>query len=413
MNVAAVKEKIKTIKLKRPNIQFSGLESVTKYIKNKYFVQGISAVLVIYLLLLGYVYMSSKATLNAIKDNIPSHTSELVFLDSPIKQKEKKASPHHQKQKKKTTDTNIKDLVIKGLYQKTQYGLLPKIREKDNLTGFRAYQNPFDLNTMPNLPVVTFIVDGYGLSNKLSQTMLDILPAEVSLSLNPNVSMPNEWVKKAHEKGHEVWLHLPIQSNNNIDGGKNTIFHHAALPEKVESLYKTMSTTQGYTGISAFTDEQIQTTESEHYTQLMNKIYERGLGYIELNPNATKLLEGSAINLGAPYIKADTHVLTMKGDKHSFDEIEKLAKKNGHITVVVPPYPKTIKYLAVWIEKVGQTEYAIAPVSAIYDIPFHKSTGKGKASKKLNKQSAPAPLSEHDHIEPDHKSHKTTHKDYH
>ena len=125
-------------------------------------------------------------------------------------------------------------------------------------------------------------------------------------------------------------------------------------------------------------------TVPEHYSQLINKIYERGLGFLELNPNASKLLEGSAINLGAPHIKTNMKVLTISGDNHSFEELESMAKQNGSVVAVIPPYPKTIKNLAVWIEKVGKTDYTIAPVSAVYDLPFYEQSNANQQKPKAH-----------------------------
>ena len=367
-----------SIKDKKPNLNFDKLIQFQKDCVNKYFYQGLGVCAAAYVGLFLYTYLTSSQTLENIKDNIPSSTTPITFTSASL------SSENHGSHAPKE-DADIKDIIIEGLYQNTAQGLLPTIRRSDNLTSFRAYQHPFDFKTVniAQKPLVAFVMQDYGLSQDQSKTALDSLPTEVSLVLNPYASLPNEWIKMAQNKGHEIWLGLPIQNEKTEDFGVNTIFHHISLPEKIAALYKVMSITQGYVGLASFTDNQLKTVP-EHYSQLINKIYERGLGFLELNPNASKLLEGSAINLGAPHIKTNMKVLTISGDNHSFEELESMAKQNGSVVAVIPPYPKTIKNLAVWIEKVGKTDYTIAPVSAVYDLPFYEQSNANQQKPKAH-----------------------------
>ncbi len=386
MSFSSVKDKI-------PNLNTDKLIHMLKNCNNKYFIRGIAVTIILYVIILLYVYTSTQSTLTSIKNTIPSSTTPIKFTKTTI----------GKNNNNKKQDADIKDLLIDGLYQKTSQGLLPAIRKSDNLTSFRAYQHPFNFEgiNIKDKPVITFVVQDYGLSQEQSKTALDTLPPEVSLILNPYVNLPNEWIKMAQTKGHEVWLGLPIQNNTLQDNGKNTVFHHISLPEKIAALYKIMTKTQGYMGLASFTDQQINSVP-EHYTQLINKIYERGLGFLELNPNSAKLLEGGAFNLGAPYIKANTKIITVKGEQQSFEKMEQLAKENGHVVTVIPSYPKTLKNLAIWIEKVGNTDYTIAPVSSIYDLPFYEGY-------QANNNTPPPKLKSQDHEEPEsydtHKNH--------
>ncbi len=380
-NISKIKDTIKTLNLKKAS-------SLLKRIDKIYALQGLSVAMGIYLLIFGFVYLTSENTIKKITDKTPSYTAKLEYTES-LNAKEKSKS--------KNKDESLSGLIIKGLYEKTAQGLLPVIRKTDSLTSFRAYQHPYDLKNFPQKPIITLVLNDYGLSKKQSETALDILPPEVSFILNPNADRPNEWIKKAQNKGHEVWLNLPIQNEIMMDQGPNTIFHHISLPEKIAALFRIMTTTQGYTGLAAFTDTQTL-TEEEHYKKLLDEVYKRGLGFLETNPNAPALLHGKAITMGAPYIKTDTAILNMAGNKHSFEALEAMANKNGHVTAIIPPYPQTIKKLAVWLEKVGKIDYAIAPTSVIYDIPYYKPD--------MSTEAPPKTLKESDHAEPEHHENK-------
>lgn len=386
----ALSEKMSVITEKIQAIDTDKALSALKKCNNKYFFKGLGLIGLTYAMSVVYIAIMANTTLNAIKEKIPSETTPVIFSGQKITQ-----DKTHNASKKK--DASLESLIIKGLYQKTKQGLLPVIRKNDNLTSFRAYQAPFDYNKITDTkPVVTFAVMDYGLSKKSSQMALDLLPPEVSFILTPYANLPNEWIKMAQNNGHEVWLNLPIQHKNGSDLGALTIFHHLSLPEKMASLYTIMATTQGYVGFASYTDEQIN-SNTEHYSQIMNKIYERGLGFLELNPNAPRTLEGTAINIGAPFINADMTTTAIQGDEQSFEQLEKMAKEKGHLIALIPPYEKPLKNLAVWIEKVGKTDYTIAPVSFIYDLPFYQTYG---SPNKENKKSDVKHLKPEDHKEP-------------
>ena len=355
-------------------------EEISKRIDIIALLKGLLIVAVIYLLLFFYIYFNSANTIEKLK-------SQIIVENIPISYVEN--VPKH------TASTLMS--IIDGLHEKTKAGLLPIIRKKDSLTSFRAYQHPFSFKDIGNKPVISFIVVNYGLSKEQSLSALDLLPSEVSFILSPYASLPSEWIAMAQSKGHEVWLNLPIQNKRSHDLGENAIYHHSSSLEKKKNMYKSLAKTQGYIGISNYTDETLDSAK-EHYLELAEDLYMRGLGILELNPNANTYIKNKALRMGAPYIKADLEVFRIRGKKNSFETLEAIAQKKGHAIAIIPNYPTTIKNLAVWIMKVAQADYIVAPVSAIYDLPLYKSSSrKGQTH---NQYVAPKNLRSNDHMEP-------------
>ena len=71
------------------------------------------------------------------------------------------------------------------------------------------------------------------------------------------------------------------------------------------------------------------------------------------------------------YIKADNHIIHASSDQKSFDQFEDTAQEKGYALGVLSSHPRTVKNLAVWIEKIAHADYVLAPASAIYDTPRH------------------------------------------
>lgn len=365
--------------------------------------RGLAVVALFYMLLWLYATWTAENTLKNLESKMASISVPLgqVTTTPPdsLEHASESTSQHagnenkgaHQKasgQKNNALQT------IDGLTEETRYGTLPVIRQKDNLTSFRAYQHPFSFAGKPlsEKPIIAFIIKDFGLSKDASETALDILPAPVSLMLSPYAGLPKEWMTMAQNKGHEVWMHTPIQHQNAVDFGPSTLFHHTGYNEKLGTLYQTLSQTRGYCGISSYTDESLSLAEDQ-YKKLTEEIYSRGLGYFEINPDAPPIIERKALAFGAPYIQADLEILRMQGE-HSFETLESIARQNGHAVAVIPAYPKLIKNLAVWIMKVAQADYIVAPISAMYDLPLARAQASQGSQR-------PKALETSDHSEPE------------
>ncbi len=348
----------------RCNMAKGNIVKIAKQINVKYLAISIACVAFIYLLIFFYIYMASSSSIAKVESKL---ASEIVIVEYIKEEKKEEKSL-------KTTigKAGIKEIIIDGLYENTKFGKLPIIREKDNLTSFRAYQQPFSFSKTKK-PIISFIVIDYGLSQEQSEAALDLLPKEVSFLLSPYSILPQEWVKMARDKGHEVWLNLPIQNDKTTDLGKNTIFHHASINKKIEAMKRSMALAEGYVGLASYTDESINIA-SKDYLKLADEIYSRGLGFFEINPNAPNLIKGKAFSKSAPYIKADLEIFKINGEHNSFETLEKIAHKKGSAIAVIPSYPNTIKNLAMWIMKIAQSDYIIAPISAIYDLPLYRDS---------------------------------------
>lgn len=343
-----------------PKLDIGKAKDTIKHIDVKALARGLGVVIIIYALIHLFVWLKSDATIEYINSQMPNIHVEITKIDAPH-------SDQHNEQKI-PKDTFLVD----GLSTDTLAGELPIIRQSDFLTSFRAYQTPFQFDKKNQKPVIAFIIKDYGLSVNSSSIATQKLPAEVSLMLSTYAKAPSRWVTRAHSKGHEVWITLPIQNNRQTDQGSDTVFHHATLNEKQNTIYKTLTKTLGYVGIASSTDKTFESAKND-YSQLFDEIYNRGLGYLELNPNAPSTIKGKAISKGAPYIQADIEINRMKG-QNSFDNLEEIAKNKGYALAVIPNHPVAIDNLTKWLEKVGKIDYQIAPVSAIYDIPAQKNS---------------------------------------
>lgn len=337
-----------------------------KTIDLKSFGVGLAAVCGLYVLIFVYVFISANNTLSELEGRLSSFSALIAIenknTDSP--------SDAHKNE----------NILIGGLLEKADEGNLPIVRKKDGLTSFRAYQLPFDFKKVNERPVVVFVVKDFGLSAETSQSALDLLPPEVGFILSPYSTLPEEWIRLARESHHEIWLNTPIENKELVqnDTGSATIMIKSSYVQKLSALHWTLARGSGFIGVSAHSDDMILESK-EQYSNLVDEIYNRGLGYLELNPNANSFIQSKALTNDAPYVKADMEVLRMTGE-NSFEQLEDKLNENGVIVAVIPNFPNQIKNLATWILKNGQSNYTLAPASAMYDIALHQSSAQKAAT---------------------------------
>ncbi len=338
------------------NIDFKNLLNGLKNIDIRALLMGLGLLFAFYACLLTFILLQSKTTVQQLEAKL---TSETVTIT------ERQAAPTERDLRTAAYVKN--DFLIDGLHVEEDEGTLPVIRKSDYLTSFRAYQTPFKYPQTLTKPVISFALMNYGLSKENSKLALDLLPEEISFILSPYANLPDEWLTLAHNEGHEIWLNVPLQNDQQSIAGVHTIFHHNPLPEKQSKLRAVLAMTRGYVGVTSITDDTLETAKDD-YSQIIDEIYGRGLAFLDLGQKKSNIISSKAFAKGAPYILANTTIHRMTGS-NSFESLEKLAQENGHAIAIIPPYPEAIKNLATWILKVGKVDYVIAPVSAIYDLP--------------------------------------------
>lgn len=347
-------------------------ESKTAVLKSfdpRLFVMGLAAILGFYLLVFTYVFFSASSTIASLEDHMDSYTLSFEEVGSHDFQVER---PNYI-----IDPETIKsgEHFYEGMGEETSFGILPIIRKEDGLTSFRAYQTPYTLSShIIEKPAIAFVMKDFGISEETSETTMNLLPNEISLSLSPYAEHPQDWIKKALEQKREVWTFLPVEtlSIEQNDTGPLTIMKRANFDKSYKLFHRLIGSNTGSVGIASYSDAIMNQSESA-LESIISESYGRGLGYLELNPSAPDFLVTMAVKSNAPYIKADMELLYPTGSENSFETLENIARDQGYAVAVVPPYPDIIKHLAIWIEKVGKIDYTIVPASAIYDVDFELS----------------------------------------
>lgn len=268
------------------------------------------------------------------------------------------------------TDTQIitRDATpLVGLYETTQWGRLPIIRKEDKLTPFQAYRRPFDREAAGNKPIISVAVYGLGLSDSATNAALR-LPPDISLILSPYMNTPELWTHEARERGHEIWLSLPLETKDYplVDPGPQTALIGAPEKENLGKLYWTMGRATAYAGFVTPPDSSFVKSEAD-MRPFLTRIYGRGLGFIDGSLLPPLIPQTMARSMNGAYGTIDVwadHIVDEDSILDAFTQAEKLAARQGYAAVIIRPFPLSYKLLTEWLATLPEKNIILAPLSA-------------------------------------------------
>lgn len=353
----------------------------------KAFAQGVLLAATIYLGLFAYVASQRMATVGALEMRLASRVAPVIRAEKPAPTPEMAnfppapalvrygapesppaplaagETPDHPpavKTEPAAAVTTLQAAPLPGLYEDSPGGMLPKISES-GVMPFAAYKRPY---TPDGRPVIAIALKDYGLSDIGSEKVLSDLPAAVSFILSPYAPKADEWQKKAREHGHEVWLYLPMENENMAaeDPGPQALLTTAGLSDNQDRLRWLLSRTTGYAGVAGYTDSVFNDMHSM-LQSIAKSFFARGLGYLEINPQGSPLIETLSLASNTAFIGND-------GDAKFLDAAatrawEAQSRSNGFVTVVVTLTPRNLQTLSAWIDSLIRQGFSIVPVSAI------------------------------------------------
>lgn len=255
---------------------------------------------------------------------------------------------------------------------------LPRIAA-DGRAPSEVYARPFA--NPSNQPVIAIVVGGLGINATHTQSAIEELPAEVTLSFAPDASSLQYWINKARQAGHEVLIEVPMET---FDYGRMKMHPQTLLAgdegtENVPRLERLLSRASGYFGVINYQGGKFA-EDPGAVGPVLQLLGDRGLSFIEDGSFQQSAFDAAATRTNLKYAHADTTFdakLTSDDIRTELLELETLAKENGAAMGAGYAFPITIETTKDWIADLQDRGIVLAPVSAVASIrPIQKSTGK-------------------------------------
>ena len=247
-------------------------------------------------------------------------------------------------------------------------GPLPIIAA-DGTTPMKAYRRPFTGD--PTKPRVGIIIGGLGFNARVTQSAIDELPADVTLSFVPYADNLQGWIDKARARGHEVLIELPMEpfDPDANDTGPQTLLSTAQPKDNIAKLENLLSRGAGYFGVSNYQGAKFAMSNTAS-APVVKALKDRGLAFISNGIGQRAALGAESVRAGLPFVAAD-RVLDAQRDADAIDDqllnLETLATQSGSSLGAGFAFPVTVEQVKTWADGLNARGLVLAPASAIVD----------------------------------------------
>lgn len=246
--------------------------------------------------------------------------------------------------------------------------LLPRIGAS-GLTSITAYAGSFD--TTDPRPRVGLIVAGIGLDAVESKTVINELPAAVTLAFSPYAPDPAGLAALARAKGHEYLISLPLEPSGYplSSAGDASLLVDAPPGQNLAHLEWALSRITGYVGATGA----MAGMYGDHFSAvapllltLERRLAGRGLLYIDAR--AGKPDPEAAIGRSVDVIVDQPAIDAVI--KANLAKLEAIARERGSALGIVGwAGPRTLQELTGWAAGLPASGLVLAPVTALVRHP--------------------------------------------
>jgi polysaccharide deacetylase 2 family uncharacterized protein YibQ len=251
------------------------------------------------------------------------------------------------------------------LVEQSQYGPLPKIAA-DGRRAIDVYSRPsrYAVANPSAPPRVAILMTGLGLADGPPKTVIEGLPAQVSIAYGAYGRSLQDAVAAARADGHEVLLQIPLEPENypTVDPGPHTLLTTLPPADNVKRLQWLMSRYAGYVGVTSHMGSKFQAS-AESIQPVFEELKRRGLLYVDSEGAQDSATAKVASAIGLDYFVVNIQIDA--GDPaQQLAKLEQVAKERGAAIGVVRAKPATAKQISDWAAKLEGKGIVLVPVSA-------------------------------------------------
>ena len=249
-------------------------------------------------------------------------------------------------------------------------GPLPRAH-KDGRRPMDAYAKPFD--PADARPRLALLVTDLGLSRAGTMAAIRKLPGAVSLMFNPYARDLEDWVLRARLAGHEVFIGLPMESENFPveDAGPLSLDSRIQVKENMVRLEQVLSKMTSYVGVVSMFGSKFKRAEGQ-LKPILTTIRDRGLMFVDGAPGRSAVGRIAA-ELNLP--KAAVDVILDRDPasgaiSRRLADLEAAIRTKGTAIASSRAYPSAVRSITKWAAGLKEKNLNLVPVSAIADKQF-------------------------------------------
>lgn len=215
-------------------------------------------------------------------------------------------------------------------------------------------------------PIIAIVLDDLGLNRRNTAAVND-LPAPLTLAFLPYAGRLEAQTKAAHDAGHELLLHLPMEPLGSDWPGPDALTTKIDKAEFVERLLKNLDQFEGFVGINNHMGSKL-TADSSRMEVVMQELRKRDVLFLDSKTSARSVAGDIAGEHGVPNTTRDIfldNVIDVEAIKRQLVRAEQVARSSGSAVAIGHPHGATIEALRQWLPMMKARGFALAPISAV------------------------------------------------
>lgn len=214
---------------------------------------------------------------------------------------------------------------------------------------------------------LAIIIDDLGMTESATNRLAS-MSGPLTMAFLPYAPNLQLQTRLARSSGHELMVHLPMQSSQSgIDHGKNALLEGLSYEEFNKRLTWNLSQFSGYVGVNNHMGSRL-TEDPGQMVRLMQRLNEQGHLFIDSLTTSKSVGASAAKAANVPYAARDIfldNVQDVAYIKRQLAAAERIARTRGYAVAIGHPYPETIQVLREWRESNDERGIALVPASQI------------------------------------------------
>jgi len=247
-----------------------------------------------------------------------------------------------------------------------QAAALPSPRDKEPATP-QWLENSVAARDPGNRPMIAIVLDDVGVAPQHAQ-MAIALPAPIVLSIMTYAKNAEGLAREAHDKGHEIMVHMPMQPMNGaVNAGPNALTVGLAADELRRRIDWGLGRFDGYVGFNNHMGSRF-TQDADGMRVVLAEAKRRGLLFLDSKTIAGSVGDRLAAEMGVTHIARDVFLdddMSEAAVARQLAAAEAVARRQGYAVAIGHPHPGTIAVLKRWLPEAKARGFAIVPLTTI------------------------------------------------
>ncbi|HEY4546492.1 MAG TPA: divergent polysaccharide deacetylase family protein [Pedomonas sp.] len=230
---------------------------------------------------------------------------------------------------------------------------------------------PVPASVIPAGPKIVLLLADAGANPALTRKAIDQLPPQVAFGFNPYPKDLPALVAAARERGHEIWLGIPMEPLRypQVNPGPQALLLNSAPERNLKRLEWVLNRIDGEVGVYSIMGSAFTTREAALHPVLA-AVHGKGLPFFDSRASGKTQSRAIAKTLGLPLLVNDSFVgspVTAQAIAEQLATLERLARSRGVAVGVIEPSSLVLEQLAAWLPQLAGKKISLVPPRALLD----------------------------------------------